>query len=375
MNILFIGHEDYINGASKSLLNIIDALISDNNIHVLTSYSKGEFFDELQKRKVTVIIRPFYRWCVLKNGLINWIICLLKWKLKHVWINHKTAMEMVSYIIENKIDIIHSNTSVINIGALISNKCNVKHVWHIREFADIDFDMYPLIKKQNYYNYMNRNADKFICVSNAIKAHYSFLEENKKVVIYNGIDSKYCINRAKNIESNIIKFLIAGRISIAKGQQEAIKACELLSDRGITNFELYIAGTGTYSNDFSEKIKDKVHFLGTIKDMTNLRKNMHIELVCSRAEAFGRVTAEAMMGGVPVIGSNTGGTLELIQPGITGYLYEYGNVKDLADKMSHLISNPELRLKMGYNAQIYAKKNFTIDKCITEIKTLYMSLI
>ena len=62
MNILFIGHEDYINGASRSLLNIIDALSERNKIYVLTSYSSGEFYEELTKRQLSIIVKPYYRW-------------------------------------------------------------------------------------------------------------------------------------------------------------------------------------------------------------------------------------------------------------------------------------------------------------------------
>ena len=373
MNILFIGHEDYLNGASRTLLSIIDYLRRDNNIYVLTAYQEGEFYTELSKRNINIIVKPFYRWCVVKKGTIAWIKCLLKWYLKHIWINNKTALEMANYITVNKIDIIHSNTSVINISAMIKSRCDVKHIWHLREFADLDFNMYPLVPRWYYYHYMNKYTDKFICISKAVKNYYSNLNEDKKIVVYNGIDSSYFIDRQIRNKSDTINFLIAGRISLAKGQGEAIQACEILINQGIDNFELYIAGTGTYKKEIPKVIKDKIHFLGPIDDMKSLRKKMHIELVCSKSEAFGRVTVEAMLGGLPVIGSNTGGTTELIKHGFTGYLYEFGNSKDLAKKMYHLIKNPDLIYKMGKNSQLYAQENFTVEKCVTAIKNIYSS--
>lgn len=48
-----------------------------------------------------------------------------------------------------------------------------------------------------------------------------------------------------------------------------------------------------------------------------MRKKIDVELVCSRSEAFGRVTIESMMSSNPVIGANTGGTKELIIEGLT----------------------------------------------------------
>lgn len=74
--------------------------------------------------------------------------------------------------------------------------------------------------------------------------------------------------------------------------------------------------------------------------MPSLRKNMDVELVCSRAEAFGRVTAEAMLGGMSVIGSNTGGTVGLINHKKIGYLYSKSDINELAEYMKEFICNP-----------------------------------
>ena len=49
-----------------------------------------------------------------------------------------------------------------------------------------------------------------------------------------------------------------------------------------------------------------------------------IGLTCSRNEAFGRTTVEALLMGKPVIGTNTGGTVDLISDGVDGLLYPPG---------------------------------------------------
>ena len=50
MNILFIGHESELNGASKSMLNIIDCLLKENHqVHLLTAYNSGSFYEEVKK--------------------------------------------------------------------------------------------------------------------------------------------------------------------------------------------------------------------------------------------------------------------------------------------------------------------------------------
>jgi glycosyltransferase involved in cell wall biosynthesis len=68
-------------------------------------------------------------------------------------------------------------------------------------------------------------------------------------------------------------------------------------------------------------------------------------------EVYGMVTYEAFANGKPVIGSNIGGTAELIDHGISGLLFEPGNVGDLSEKIKRLLADPGLIAAMGKNAR------------------------
>ena len=74
---------------------------------------------------------------------------------------------------------------------------------------------------------------------------------------------------------------------------------------------------------------------------------------------------------MPVIGSDTGGTPELIRDGETGFLYPYGDAEALADRMAYFISDPEKIGEMGKKAQEYALTHFTIERCVREIREVY----
>lgn len=374
MKILLIGHECEVNGASRSLLNIADELIRRGHaVYVLTAFGQGAFYDALRKRSIELIVHPYFRWSERRFPIYKYIWQSMKWMLKNRGKSINTAREMAKFVEKEEIDIVHSNTSVINIGGLISKYSGVPHVWHIREFGDIDFDMYPLIPRLWYYDFMNRYSDCFICISKAIYNHYKALDSKKKKIIYNGIDAKAVIPLQKK-NKKVVTLLIAGMLHEAKGQDEAVQACAELIKRGIRCFELLIAGAGEVYFSIPEEVADYVRLLGRVENMPELRSNVDIELVCSRAEAFGRVTAEAMLGGIPVIGSNRGGTPELIQNGITGFLYERGNTMQLADRLETLINNAELRTKMGIAAQKYALDHFTIKRCVDQIEEVYKEL-
>lgn len=102
---------------------------------------------------------------------------------------------------------------------------------------------------------------------------------------------------------------------------------------------------------------------------------MDVELVCSKSEAFGRVTIEAMMSMNPVIASNTGANTELIKEDYNGLLYNYGNYVDLANKIEVLIQNPDLLEKYGKNGYKFALENFTAEINAKNIEMVYKELI
>jgi glycosyltransferase involved in cell wall biosynthesis len=67
----------------------------------------------------------------------------------------------------------------------------------------------------------------------------------------------------------------------------------------------------------------------------------------SRSEGMGRVLLEAMAAGIPVIGSDIGGIPSLIRDGENGFLFPCGDAEALADRLRRLLSDEELRRRMG----------------------------
>lgn len=95
----------------------------------------------------------------------------------------------------------------------------------------------------------------------------------------------------------------------------------------------------------------------------------------SRSEAMGRVLVEAMAAGKPRIGSNIDGIPTVINDGIDGLLFEPENVEDLTNKLNLLMSNPELRQKLGKAGEIRARKEFSEDIYIKNIDDFYNSVL
>lgn len=95
----------------------------------------------------------------------------------------------------------------------------------------------------------------------------------------------------------------------------------------------------------------------------------------SRSEAMGRVLVESMAAGKPRIGSNVDGIPTVIDDGVDGLLFESENVDDLAEKLEVLMSNPELREKLGKNGEAMAKNGFTREKYFKNLEKFYMDVL
>lgn len=375
MKILFVCHEKNLNGASRSLINIISVLEKDHELFALTCYPNGDMYDALTKHRVTILVYPYATTIKSMEGTMQWILKVIKYNCFSILQNKITARKLANLIREKEIDLVHSNTSVVDVGAIAAKLANIPHIWHIREFGDLDFSMYPATLRPNYRAWMDQHSDRFVCISKAICQYYDCFSDQKKVVIYNGVDKGNILEKHYQRENDTIRFLISGRILETKGQYEAVEACKILLSQGITDFELHIAGSGRFDIPVTPELMEHIVLHGLVRDMPALRKKMDVELVCSRAEAFGRVTAEAMMGGMPVIGSATGGTVELIKHEQTGFLYPRGEYDKLAGYMKMFITSPEKIESMGRAAQQYALEHFTIERCVSELLEVYHEVI
>lgn len=349
MNILFVGDGDTKYGASHSLCQMAIALnrYPDLKISVILNQN-SPLADQMRGEGVSVEIvdyLPFYQ------GIPN---NKLKMPAKYVirgaqyWYGRKMAIRNTKkFMTENHFDLIHSNSSREDMGAILANYYHIPLIWHIREFGDLDYPCYSY--RRDYIQLMNRSAAKLIAVSDAVREHWiaKGIDPEKIVRIYNGVvptDESRIRNRERGMRQ-LLRFVFAGSVSETKGQMQAIGMMRELHKKNI-DAQLDIIGSGSrqyiqkLQNAISEYgLENHVKFLGYRCDVDDLLPDYDIGLVCSRSEGFGRVTAEYMMAGLPVLASDTGANAELIRDGIDGYLYKYNDIEDMTEKAMKIISS------------------------------------
>ena len=124
-----------------------------------------------------------------------------------------------------------------------------------------------------------------------------------------------------------------------------------------------------------KKIKEDIHFLGKRDDMEQLLAVSDLLILPSELESFGLVALEAMASEVPVIATNIGGLPEVVEDGADGFLFGVGDVVAMADAAKAILSNSELRVRMGKSGREHAKRNFCHNRIVSQYVELYKRTI
>jgi glycosyltransferase involved in cell wall biosynthesis len=163
-----------------------------------------------------------------------------------------------------------------------------------------------------------------------------------------------------------------------KGHLELINAMlPLLRTR--PKLHLVLAGGG--SSGFEQlqahiahsDVSDRIHMLGTRRDVPNVLAGLDIFCLATRQEAMGTAFLEAAASGLPVIGTDVGGVCEMMRPGETGLLVPLDDAQALQHALIQLIDSPVLRTKMGQAGyqRVHTEGIFTTETLAKRTECIY----
>lgn len=369
MNVLVVTNTTSAYGANRSLYDMIIQLKRLDVHFVVMFYEHGEFERILKNVGVQTEVFP-YSLCVHEEHTES----MFRWSGRYFrnLLKLKKAQEIIK---KYHIDIIHSNASNVDFGALLAEYCHIPHVWHIRELLYADYHIkynFPHIE-----NMLLHRAEKVICISEFVQQKRN-LQKKNCMVLYDGFDiDKYTLNKRFFLEKPKMEILYCGVISAEKGTSDCIYAVERLKEQQDIDVHLSIVGSpNEYWNKLEEYIQthcleDVITYYGYQKDMKPYREKADVAIISSRSEGLGRVTIESMLGEVLVIGTKSGANTELIKDGETGYLYEAGNIEQLADKIRESYLQKQHSFKCIQAAKEFAEQNFEGKQYALQIKEIY----
>ena len=291
------------------------------------------------------------------------------------------ALKLARYIDANAIDVIHfhwtKDIKIVVLAKLLSKtkpKLVQSRHMNMTRFKD-DF----------YHKYLYKNIDVIHAVTQQVKEQLKrFIPQDirpKLKMIYLGVkEPKLDIKKIQNLKDKYkIKdeFVVGiiGRIEEAKGQYLLIEALPRLKNLNIkvlivghTMDEAYLAKLKKIVNDLS--LGNRVVFTGFTKDINEHIKLFDISVLATKKETFGLVVIESMINKVPVIATNKGGPLEIIQENESGVFFDR-TVDDLAKKIKLLYEDKEFLDRLSDNGYERVKKVFNKD---IQIQKMYKAL-
>ncbi len=291
------------------------------------------------------------------------------------------ALQLAKYIDENEIDIVHFHWTRDMITAVLAKVLSKRRpkLVQSRHMGMTRF------KDDFYHKWLYKNIDMIHAVTLKVKEQLEKFIQNdvrpKIEMVYLGtkipnVNEKkvFELRKKYNLNNEFIVGIV-GRIEMGKGQYKVLEAISKLKEFNVKGIIVGSFMDEDYSKELKAKIKeldikDKIIFTGFTKDVNEHMKLFDVNILATENETFGLVIIEAMANRVPVIATNKGGPLEIIDDGMDGLLFD-GSSDDLANKLKILYADKDLQERLSSTGIKKVIKNFNTDVQLETLSTLF----
>ena len=299
-----------------------------------------------------------------------------------------TARDLARIIDDEAIDILHVHWTK-DLPTAIIAKLLSKRKLKVVQSRHMTMTRF---KDDFYHRFIYRNLDLMLAVTNQVKTQIEkFIPASicpKVETIYIGAEQPVIIFEEEKKEhreqlglADSFTVGIVGRIEPQKGQWVVIDAIEKLIKQGIDARALIIghAMSEEYLNALQKDVimrglKDRIIFTGFTREAQSMMQLCDVMVLATENETFGLVLVEAMMCGVCVVASDSGGPLEIIDNGVNGLLFQTFDSDDLSQKLSALYHDENQRMRYAMASKEKALKYFESQKQFDQIANILRAL-
>lgn len=379
MRILFIAPNTNWGGDNVALINIISGLLKKHfTIKVVVPKENGRLCEELKKLHVDYV-SPCYYSLSIYNKVSNPFKFLIR-NIRSLFYTYRAKIKIGNEIRSFCPDIVHTNVGPLDVALDECKKLNIPHIWHLREYQDLDFNMTFFPSKKYFYKRIHTLGNFNVAITKGIFDYWK-LDDSKDAVIYDGVFSSE-INITDIKKKNY--FLFVGRVNHSKGLHSILEPFKSFL-KIHPDFKLLIAGSYNNYDGYYLSIKqyieenslvDNVILLGERRDVYDLMKSATAIIIPSISEGFGFIAVEAMLNMCYIIGRNTAGIKEQFDRISNCYnndcFYRFNTEKEILDGMLYAINNNTHDKCM--NAQKFVFDNYSIEKNISTLVDYYNTL-
>ena len=299
-------------------------------------------------------------------------------------LNVSSALKLARFASENRIQIIHAHVARdYPLAALVAR----------RSSAHLILTRHVLFPMNRAHKLTLRRTDRIIAVSQAVADELRsqrIFSEDQIVLIHNGIDvDRFARGREDRFTNNKdadqnLRVGMIGHLAPIKGQEDFIRAAAIVCRRR-RDVEFVIAGEDkSRSGEHRRRIEtliaelnleQRLSLIGWVDDVAKLLSKFDLFDSPSRSEPFGLSIVEAMAAGVPVIATASEGAREIIDDRQTGRLVPIGDVEALAEAISGLLADCELRERLSAEAQRRVRERFSLERMLDATEEAYREVL
>ena len=383
-----------IGGSYYSLFYLVDGLDKSLYKPIVIFYTHNDLIPAFEKAGIEVRVfdlpKPF---TMVKKHHAGVNVLLMPLALVQKAINYYRffiwqGIKYAFFLKRYRIDLVHLNNTILRghnwilAAKIVGARC-VSHERGINTRI-------PKMAK-----YFGNKLDAIICISGAVNENLQArgFKPDKLVTIHNGLDpARVVVENKGSIVKRNLKITddapvigIVGNIREWKGQHVVIEAVSLIR-KFYPNIKCLLVGDScerdkVYRDRIDKIIVDKaltenIVFTGYQRNVADYVNIMDVVIHASiLPEPFGRVLIEAMALSKPLIGSRGGAVPEIIEEGVTGLMFEPGNIDELAMKIQELLDNRDRAAKMGKAGLQRLNEKFHIKANVAQTEILYKKLL
>ena len=420
LRVLYITNEDRRIGGSSLSLETLLSCVGDAVEPILLFREAGPVRDRFAALGYRCLVIPYYRASFQATGLSR----VLRW-LPHAIGRAVTQCRCVRRVcrLVGSVDLVHTNSSTVDIGPRIARALGAKHVWHIREYPDVGLGL-RMFPSMDAWRRKLLSSDAVVAITPGLLAHLGLSAMRDDDVPFSGSRSGRGVRQAcrphRTAERGCRrrpKIRLAEPLCPEAGGKLPLSCCipdAVLPASAVTlelpkdPYVLFLAGTlaphkhpdqaivifalaslpepyklvlvgemdEAYRRQLQDQarmleVEDRIEFLPFTSDVRPLLSRAAAVLVCTAFEGMGRVAVEALFYGCPVIARNAGGSRDVLAEGPYGTLYDTED--DAAAALTAVVATfPDAQVRAG---AAYASRTFSTETYGDRILDLYRSLL
>jgi glycosyltransferase involved in cell wall biosynthesis len=307
--------------------------------------------------------------------------------LRHLPRYYKESAAVAQHLRAAGVDIVHfSDEKAAYHTGLASVLARTRRICHMRvSYPSLDLRRRICLLAVQSYIFVSKEALQTFAIS---------LPANKARVIYDSVEvppqsdaaSSAEVRRELGIPEGCV---VVGTIARVSRQKDyftlAAAAVDVLQKHPETRFLIVgdnslVALNREHYQEVLQRltelgIADKFIFTGHRDDTPRLIAAMDFCVLSTHREGFPLSIVESMALGKPVIATAVGGIPEIVKPGVTGYLHQHGNSKELADRILCLIEDPARTSEMGNAARELVRRDYSRAQYVDEILKSYSDIM